>query len=182
MKNLNRSQSQASPTQVHHHNWAKQAEELEARRRQVEQLWNDLVQADEELAKQKKAVEQTTSQLKKQRHKNENLLQRLMSAIQSRNSMRGRLGNMTMQRNRALRQVEHLTEQYRTATQELKVATEQLGAAYQQVHTLEAEHDQDMTDIARAYQSVSLAQRAQLPEQFRQVLDQIEQDYTGVGE
>jgi chromosome segregation ATPase len=182
MKNLNRSQNQALPAQVHHHNWAKQAEELASRRQQVDQLWNDLVQADEELAKQKKAVEQTTSQLKKQRHKNENLLQRLMSAIQSRNSMRGRLGNMTMQRNRALKQVERLTEQYRTATQELKTTTEKLGEAYQQVHKVEAEYDQDMTDIAHAYQLVSLAQRAQLPEQFRQILDQIEQDYTGVGE
>lgn len=180
MKNLNRSQNQALPSQVHHHNWAKQAEELESRRKQVDDLYDELTQADEELAKQKKAVEQTTSQLKKQRHKNENLWQRLMSAIQSRNSMRGRLGNMTMQRNRALKQVEHLTDQYRTATQELKTATEQLGAAYQQVHKVEAEYDQDMTEIARAYQGVSLAQRAQLPDQFRQVLDQIEQDYTGV--
>ena len=180
MKNLNRSQNQANPSQVHHHNLAKQAEELESRRQQVDQLWNDLVQADEELAKQKKVVEQTTSQIKKQRHKNENLLQRLMSAIQSRNSMRGRLGNMTMQRNRALRQVEQLTERYRTATQELKTATEQLGSAYQQVHKVETEYDQDMTEIACAYQAVSLEQRAQLPDQFRQVLDQIEQDYTGV--
>lgn len=182
MKNLNRSQNQAKPSHIHHHNLAKQVEELESRRKQVDDLWNELIQVDEELDKQKQAVEEANLQIKQQRHHNQNLLQRLKDAIQSRNSMRGRLGNMTMQRNRALQQVEKLTERYQTATQQLKNTIDQLGLANQKAHKLEVEYNQDMTDLARAYQAVSLDQRAQLPDQFRQVLDQIEQDYTGVGE
>lgn len=177
MKSLNRNQNGASPDQIHHYNLAQQMEELESRRQQVDTLWRDLAEADAELAKQKQAAEQASIQVKKQRRENANLLQRLMSAIQSRNSMRGRLGNMTMQRNRALRQVEHITEQYRTATQELKATTDRLGEAYQQTNRIQAEYDQDMTELARAYQEVSPEQRAHLPENFRQLLDQLEQDF-----
>lgn len=94
--------------------------------------------------------------------------------------MRGRLGNMTMQRNRAIRQVEKLTAQNREVMEQLKLTTDKLGEAYQQVGALQTEYDQDMTELARAYQDVSLELRANLPEAFRTLLEQLEQDYTGV--
>ena len=90
------------------------------------------------------------------------------------------VGNMTMQRNRAIRQVEQLTTQNRAVMEQLKLTTDKLGEAYQQVGTLQTEYDQDMTELARAYQDVSLELRAHLPESFRNLLDQLEQDYTGV--
>ncbi len=180
MKNLNRSQSTVSASLAHHHNMAQQMEELESRRKQVDVLWNQLETADAELAKQKEEAEKASAKAKKHKKENENLLQRLMNAIKSRNSMRGRLGNMTMQRNRAIRQVEKLTAQNREVMEQLKLTTDKLGEAYQQVGALQTEYDQDMTDLARAYQDVSLELRADLPESFRTLLDQLEQDYTGV--
>jgi hypothetical protein len=37
-----------------------------------------------------------------------------------------------------------------------------------------------MTELAQAYQTVSLEQRANFPEPLRTLLEQLEQDYTGV--
>ncbi|WP_198807706.1 hypothetical protein [Leptolyngbya sp. BL0902] len=215
MKNLNRNKNQAQPPQIQYHNWARQAEELESRRKQVDDLFKDLIQADEEIknkkhellqadeeierqkqaveqvhlqltqadeeiTRQKQAFEEASLKLKEQHHHNQQLLQRLKTAIQSRNSMRGRLGNIVRQHNRVLQQVNQLMDRYKTAMQNLKTTTEQLGKAYQKIHAVEAEYDQDMTEIARAYQDVSFEQRAQLPEQLRQILEKIEQDYTGI--
>jgi DNA repair exonuclease SbcCD ATPase subunit len=180
MKNLNRVQNLVPTTLVHHHNLAQQMEELESRRQQVDELWGQLEAADAELIKQKQEAEQASKVARQRKKENENLLQRLMNAIKSRNSMRGRLGNMTMQRNRAIRQVEKLTAQNREVMEQLKLTTDKLGEAYQQINTVQTEYDQDMTELARAYQDVSLEQRANLPEALRTLLDQLEQDYTGV--
>jgi DNA repair exonuclease SbcCD ATPase subunit len=180
MKNLDRTQNSAPESLVHQYNRAKQMEELESRRKQVDDLWNQIEAADVELAKQKQEADKASAVARKHKKENENLLQRLMGALQSRNSMRGRLGNMTMQRNRAIRQVEQLTSQNRTVMEQLKLTTDKLGESYQQVNALQTEYDQDMTQLARAYQAVSLEQRATLPEPLRTLLEQLEQDYTGV--
>ncbi|MGF1571029.1 MAG: hypothetical protein ACFCVD_23630 [Nodosilinea sp.] len=179
MRNLDRSRHQASAAHVHQFNLAKQQEELESRRQQVDDLWNQLNASDIELANQKEAAEKSAALARKRKQENENLLQRLMNAIQSRNSMRGRLGNMTMQRNRAIRQVETLTAQNREVMTELKHTTDKLGEAYQQVGALQVDYEQDMAELAQAYQHVDLKQRAHLPEKLKSLLDQMEQDYTG---
>jgi len=179
MRNLERGRGQASATQVHHYNLAKNMEELESRRKQVDDLWNRLEAADQELAQQQQDAEKASAIARKRKRENENLLQRLMNAIKSRNSMRGRLGNMTMQRNRAIRQVEALTVQNRQVMGELKVTTDKLGEAYQQINAVQQEYNQDMTELAQAYQRVDFELRSRLPESLKVLLDQLEQDYTG---
>lgn len=180
MKNLNRAQNSVPASLAHQHNLAQRMDELESRRKQVDDLWNKLEAADAELENQKLTAEKASAKAIKRKQENENLLQRLMTAITSRNSMRGRLGNMTMQRNRAIRQVEKLTGQNREIMEQLKLSTDKLGEVYQQVGALQTEYDQDMTELAQAYQAVSLDQRAQLPEQLRTLLEQLEREYTGV--
>lgn len=180
MKNLNRTQNSVPASLAHQHNLTQRMDELESRRQQVDDLWNKLEAADVELANQKQAAEQASAKAIKRKRENENLLQRLMTAIKSRNSMRGRLGNMTMQRNRAIRQVEKLTGQNREVMEQLKLTTDKLGEVYQQVGTLQTEYDQDMTELARAYQEVSLEQRANLPQPLRTLLEQLAQDYIEV--
>lgn len=64
--------------------------------------------------------------------------------------------------------------------EQLKLTTDKLGEAYQQISGLQNEYDQDMAELAQAYQDVSLEQRVHLPEKLRMLLDQLEQDYTGV--
>lgn len=179
MRNLNRARNTVPVTLAHQHNLAKQMEELESRRKQVDDLWNQLEVSDAELARQKQEAEKANTVTRKRKQENENLLQRLMNAVKSRNSMRGRLGNMTMQRNRALRQVETLTGQNREVMQQLKHTTDKLGEAYQQVGAIQTEYDQDMAELAQAYRNVSLEQRASLPKQLCTLLDQLEQDYMG---
>jgi len=181
MKNLNRSQNSVPVSLAHQYNLAQQQAELESRRKQVDDLWNQLEAADAELVRQKNEAEKASAQARKRKQEKENLFQRLMSAIKSRNSMRGRPGNMTMQRNRAIRQVEKLTIQNREVMGQLKLATDKLGEAYQQVGALQTEYDQDMTELIKAYQDVSLEQRANLPEPFHTLLDQLEQDYLEQG-
>lgn len=180
MKNLNRKNHPVAPVVARHHALAQQLEELESRRRQVDDLWSQLETADAELVRQKQEAEKASTLARQRKQQNEGLLQRLMNAIKSRNSMRGRLGNMTMQRNRAIRQVEQLTCQNRTVMEQLKQTTDRLGEAYQQVGALQADFEQDMTELAQAYQAASLEQRAALPAALRSLLDQVEQDYTGV--
>lgn len=109
MKRLDRAQNAVPAGLAHQHNLAKQIEELESRRKQVDELWEQLEAADVELSRQKQAAEQASTAARQRKQEHANLLQRLMNAIKSRNSRRGRLGNMTMQRNRAIRQVEKLT-------------------------------------------------------------------------
>jgi len=181
MKNLNRAKNSVPVSLAHQHNLAQRMDELESRRKQVDELWYKLEAADVELKNQQQAAEKASAKAIKHKQENENLLQRLMNAIKSRNSMRGRLGNMTMQRNRAIRQVETLTDQNREVMEQLKFTTDKLGEAYQQVGALQTEYDQDMTELAQAYEAVSLEQRANFPEPLRTLLEQLEQDYTGVG-
>jgi hypothetical protein len=70
--------------------------------------------------------------------------------------------------------------QRQTALTNQDFTTDKLGEAYQQVGALQTEYDQDMTELAQAYQTVSLEQRANFPEPLRTLLEQLEQDYTGV--
>lgn len=180
MKNLDRSKHHVIPQQVHLHNQAQRLQELESYKQQADQYWEQYLKAEDEAEKYKQEAEQASAVVRKKKQENRNLLQRLMDAIQSRNSMRGKLGNMTAQRNRALRQVEKLTGQNREVMLQLKSTTDKLGEVYQRVSSLEAEYDQDMTELAGAYQEMDWEQRAQLPPKLRQLLDQVEQDYTGV--
>lgn len=189
MKNLDRSKASVSATQAHYHNQGRRQEELESYRKQSDDLWNQLQEADREIEQQKQAAalakqeaKQAAALASKRKRENENLFQRLMGAIQSRNSMRGRLGNMTMQRNRAMQQAEKLAEKNRVVMQKLKDATDRLGESFQQMNQLEADYARDKTELAQAYQAMSFEQRASLPDPLRQLLDQLEQDYTGVGQ
>lgn len=189
MKNLDRSKASVSATQAHYHNQGRRQEELESYRKQSDDLWNQLQEADREIEQQKQAAalakqeaKKTAALASKRKRENENLFQRLMGAIQSRNSMRGRLGNMTMQRNRAMQQAESLAEQNRVVMQELKEVTDRLGASFQQMNQLQADYAEDMTELAQAYQTMPLDQRASLPPSLKQLLDQLEQDFTGVGQ
>lgn len=189
MKNLDRDQSSVSATQAAAHNRARQMEELESYRKQADDFWNQLQEVDQELEQQKQVAEKASQEAKKaaalarkRKQENENLFQRLVGAIQSRNSMRGRLGNMTMQRNRAIQQAEKLAAQNRAVMQELKQTTDRLGASFQQISQLQDDHAQDMTELAQAYQAMSLEQRTSLPNHLKQLLDQLEEDYTGVGQ
>ena len=73
-----------------------------------------------------------------------------------------------------------LLTQRQTALTNQDFTTDKLGEAYQLVGALQTEYDQDMTELAQAYQTVSLEQRANFPEPLRTLLEQLEQDYTGV--
>jgi hypothetical protein len=182
MKNLDRSKNQVSTTQAHSYNMAQKLQELESYKQQADQLWQQYLDAEDEKEKYKKEAEQVSAIVQTRQKENQNLLQRLLNAIKSRNSMRGKLGNMTAQRNRALRQVEKLTAQNREVMLQLKTTTDKLGEAYQQVGALQAEYDQDMLELAGAYQEMTWEQRATLPPKLRQLLDQLEREYTGGGQ
>jgi chromosome segregation ATPase len=177
MKNLDRSQQQVAPQQVHLYHQAQRLQDLESYKQQADELWQKYLEAEEQAEKFKQESASSAAVTRKKENENKNLLQRLLDAIQSRNSMRGRLGNMTAQRNRALRQVEKLTGQYREATVQLKAGMDKLGESYQQLDVVRQEQVKDMTEFAIAYQKVSPEVRAMLPAELEELLDQVEQDY-----
>lgn len=180
MKDLSRNSNHVTPSQGHHYSIAQKMEELEGYRKQADEFYDKFIQAEETAEKFKLEAEQASKLAKKRKQKNQNLIQRLMDAVKSRNSMRGRLGNMTMQRNRALRQVEAITAQNREVMEQLKQTTDKLGESYQQLGSLQAEYVQDMTELAISYQEVAIETRAALPDNLRNLLDQIEQDYSEI--
>ncbi len=177
MKNLNRNRSQVSPEQLGAYQRGKLQEELANYKHQSDQLWTQLEDTESQNQQLQQEAEAASKLVRQERKKNEGLLQRLMNAIQSRNSMRGRLGNMTAQRNRALRQVEKLATQNREVFGQLKHTTDKLSEAYQQIGVLQADYEQDMTELAQAYREVDPKQLQQLPPKLRQLLEQINHDY-----
>ena len=179
MKNLDRGKNSVPPQLGSLVSQSNRLAELESYRQQADQYWQQSVQAEEEAERYKQEAAKSAVTAQKHKKNNQNLIQRLLDAITSRNSMRGRLGNMTAQRNRSLRQVENLTAQNKEVMLQLKTTTDKLGEVYQQVGKLETEYEQDMTELATAYQDMSSEQRNHLPLKLRQLLEQVEQDYKG---
>jgi len=164
MRNLGRSNSnQPSPDQIKAYKQGRIQEENDRLKHQHNQLWQQIEENSADVEKLQQEVEQTSALVRKERQEKQGIIQKLMDAIASRNSMRGRLGNMTAQRNKA--------------TEQLKVTMDKLVEAHQQIGAIQQEYDQDMEEMAKAYQEMSPAQRSALPSKLKHLLEQVAQDY-----
>jgi chromosome segregation ATPase len=157
--NINRPNSE----QIKAHNQGRVQEENDRLNQQHEQLWQQIEESNVDVEKLQQEVEQTSALVRQEQQEKQGIFHKLMDAIASRNSMRGRLGNMTAQRNKA--------------TEQLKVTMDRLVEANQQVGAIQQEYDQDMEEMAKAYQEMSLEQRSSLPSKLRHLLDQVAKDY-----
>jgi chromosome segregation ATPase len=164
MRKLERSNpNQPNPDQVKAYNQGRVQEENDRLNQQHDQLWQQIEENSVEKLRLQQEVEQTSALVRQEKQEKQGIFQKLMDAIASRNSMRGRLGNMTAQRNKA--------------TEQLKVTMDRLVEANQQVGAIQQEYDQDMEEMAKAYQEMSLEQRSSLPSKLRHLLDQVAKDY-----
>jgi chromosome segregation ATPase len=164
MRKLERSNpNRPNPDQVKAYNQGRVQAENDRLNQQHNQLWQQIEEDNVEKLRLQQEVEQTSALVRQEKQEKQGILQRLMDAIASRNSMRGRLGNMTAQRNKA--------------TEQLKVTMDRLVEANQQVGALQQEYDQDMEEMAKAYQEMSPEQRSSLPPKLRHLLDQVAKDY-----
>lgn len=171
MRKLERSNTnRPNSDQVKAYNQGRVQEENDRLNQQHERLWQQIDEDNVEKLRLQQEVEQTSALVRQEKKEkqglqkeNQGILQRLIDAIASRNSMRGRLGNMTAQRNKA--------------TEQLKVTMDRLVEANQQVSAIQQEYDQDMEEMAKAYQETSPEQRSSLPPKLRHLLDQVAKDY-----
>jgi chromosome segregation ATPase len=178
MRKLERSNTnRPNPDQIKAYSQGRVQQENDRLNHQHEQLWQQIEEDSVGIAK----LQQEKQGLQQEK---KGILQKLMDAIisrddaiasrkdaitsrddaiASRNSMRGRLGNMTAQRNKAHEQ--------------LKVTMDRLVEANQQVGAIQQEYDQDMEEMAKAYQEMSPEQRSSLPPKLRHLLNQVAKDY-----
>lgn len=164
MKKLERSSTnRPNPEQIKAYNQGRVQQENDRLNQQHNQLWQQLEEKSVGIEKLQQDVEQTSALVRQEQQEKKGILHKLMDAIASRNSMRGRLGNMTAQRNKA--------------TEQLKVTMDKLVEANQQVGAIQQEYDQDMEEMAKAYQEMSPEQRSSLPSKLRHLLDQVAKDY-----
>ena len=171
MRKLERSNTnRPNSEQVKAYNQGRVQEENDRLNQQHNQLWQQIEEKNVGIEKLQQEVEQTSALVRHEQQEKKGILHRLMDAIASRddaiasrNSMRGRLGNMTAQRNRAHEQ--------------LKVTMDRLVKANQQVDAIQQDYDQDMEEMATAYQEMSPQQRSSLPPKLRHLLDQVAKDY-----
>lgn len=164
MRKLERNQTnQPNPDHIRAYNQGRIQQENDRLNQQHQQLWQQIEEKDVDLEKLQQEVEQTSALVRQEKQEKQGLLQKLKDAIASRNSMSGRLGNMTAQRNKAQGQ--------------LKVTIDKLVEANQQVSAIQQEYDQDMEEMAKAYQEMNPAQRSTLPPKLRHLLDQVAKDY-----
>lgn len=171
MKKLERSNpNQPNSEQLKAYNQGRVQAENDRLNQQHNQLWQQIEEDNVGIEKLQQEIEQTSALVRQEKQEKQGLqqekqgiIQKLMEAIASRNSMRGRLGNMTAQRNKA--------------TEQLKVTMDRLVEANQQVGAIQQEYDQDMEEMAKAYQETSPEQRSSLPPKLRHLLDQVAKDY-----
>ncbi|NJR38702.1 MAG: hypothetical protein HC781_07470 [Leptolyngbyaceae cyanobacterium CSU_1_4] len=164
MRKLERNNTnQPNSDQIKAYNQGRVQAENDRLNQQHNQLWQQIEEKEGDLAKLQQEVEQTSALVRQEKQEKQGLLQKLKDAIASRNSMSGRLGNMTAQRNKAQGQ--------------LKVTIDKLVEANQQVSAIQQEYDQDMEEMAKAYQEMSPAQRSSLSPKLKHLLDQVAKDY-----
>lgn len=164
MKKLERSNTnRPNLEQIKAYNQGRVQQENDRLNQQHNQLWQQIEEKNVDVEKLQQEVEQTSALVRQEQQEKKGILYKLMDAIASRNSMRGRLGNMTAQRNKA--------------TEQLKVTMDKLVEANQQVGAIQQEYDQDMEEMAKAYQEMSPEQRSSLPSKLRHLLDQVAKDY-----
>lgn len=164
MKKLERSNTNRPNSEhLRAYNQGRVQEENDRLNHQHNQLWQQIEEDGVEKLRLRQEAEQTSALVRQEQQEKKGILQKLKDAIASRNSMRGRLGNMTAQRNKAHEQ--------------LKVTMDKLGEANQQVGAIQQEYDQDMEEMAKAYQEMSPQQRSSLPLKLRRLLDQVARDY-----
>jgi chromosome segregation ATPase len=167
MRKLERSNpNRPNPDQVKAYNQGRVQAENDRLNQQHGQLWQQIEEKNVDVEKLQQEVEQTSALVRQEQQEKKGILQKLKDAIASRNSMSGRLGNMTAQRNKA--------------TEQLRVTMDRLVEANQQVGTIQQEYDQDMEEMAKAYQEMSPEQRSSLPSKLRHLLDQVAKDYKEV--
>jgi chromosome segregation ATPase len=164
MRKLERSNTnRPNPDQIKAYSQGRVQQENDRLNHQHEQLWQQIEEDSVGIAKLQQEVEQTSALVRQEQQEKKGILQKLKDAIASRDSMRGRLGNMTAQRNKA--------------TEQLKVTMDRLVEANQQVGAIQQEYDQDMEEMAKAYQEMSPEQRSSLPPKLRHLLNQVAKDY-----
>lgn len=164
MRNLGRSNNnQPSSDQIKAYKQGRIQEENDRLKQQHGQLWQQIEESSADVEKLQQEVEQKSALVRQGQQEKQGIIQKLMEAIASRNSMRGRLGNMTAQRNKA--------------TEQLKVTMDNLVEANQQIGAIQQEYDQDMEEMAKAYQEMSPEQRDALPSKLRHLLAQVAKDY-----
>ncbi|MBW4513632.1 MAG: hypothetical protein KME11_00225 [Timaviella obliquedivisa GSE-PSE-MK23-08B] len=171
MRKLERSNTnKPNSEQIKAHNQGRIQAENDRLNQQHNQLWQQIEEKDVETLRLQQEVEQTSALVRQEQQEKKGILHKLMEAIASkkdaiasRNSMRGRLGNMTAQRNKAQEQ--------------LKLTMDKLVEANQQVSAIQQEYDQDMEEMAKAYQEMSPTQRSSLSPKLKHLLDQVAKDY-----
>lgn len=159
-------------------------EDLESLKQQTEQLYKRLQEADSKVAQFQQKLQEVSQQAEaattlaqSEQQDKQGILQQLWDVVASRDSLRGKLGNLTKQRNDLERQLNNVTQERDRLQHELKRMMENLVAANRSVESLEAEYDQDLTELANAYRAMNPAQRLALPPALKNLLDQIERDY-----
>lgn len=154
----------ATPAQTDLFHKGKLVEELDSYKRYGEQLHIKLQEVNSRFDELKRQAEENSEQALAKQAETKSIFQKIIDSLtESRDSLRGKLANMTAQRNRLL--------------EAQKRNTEKLLEAKEQLDIMQEDFDQDMAELADAYQDIPLESRHLLPQKLKDLLDKIEEDY-----